>query len=176
MRPEQQRWGGALWWRDVGWKGALQQLFNLHEDGAGAGPRLDQAAIDVLPAFPYRDLLAGAAAAGGKRQFDCAVCLCEFDGDDRLRLLPLCGHAFHAACIDTWLRSSSTCPLCRTALSSRAIATAAAAVADTSAQLDVEEQEASDEAVRSVVLSVRLGWLQLLRDKLSESVPSPVTC
>ncbi|KAL5201285.1 hypothetical protein ABZP36_035639 [Zizania latifolia] len=142
----------------------LQQLFSLHEDGAGAGPGLDQAAIDALPAFPYRDLLAGAAAAaaaGGKRQFDCAVCLCEFDGDDSLRLLPLCGHAFHAACIDTWLRSSSTCPLCRTALSSRAIAAAAAAVADTSAQPDVEEQkveqEASDEAARSVVLSVRLG-------------------
>ncbi|KAG8056602.1 hypothetical protein GUJ93_ZPchr0002g25213 [Zizania palustris] len=142
----------------------LQQLFSLHEDGAGTGPGLDQAAIDALPAFPYRDLLAGTAAAvaaGGKRQFDCAVCLCEFDGDDRLRLLPLCGHAFHAACIDTWLRSSSTCPLCRTALSSRAIAAAAAAIADTSAQPDVEEQKveqvASDEAARSVVLSVRLG-------------------
>ncbi|KAL5224514.1 hypothetical protein ABZP36_011153 [Zizania latifolia] len=138
--------------------------FFSSSDEAGAGPGLDQAAIDVLPAFPYRDLLAGAAvaaAARGKRLFDCAVCLCVFDDDDRLRLLSLCGHAFHAACIDTWLCSSSTCPLYRTALSSRSIAAPGAAVADTSAQPDVEEQkveqEASDEAARSVVLSVRLG-------------------
>ncbi|XP_040383552.1 RING-H2 finger protein ATL46-like [Oryza brachyantha] len=143
----------------------LQQLFNLHEDGAGAGPGLDQAAIDALPAFTYCELLAGAAAkgaaAGTKRQFDCAVCLCEFDGEDRLRLLPLCGHAFHAACIDTWLRSSSTCPLCRAALSARALAAAAAAAAE---QPDIEEQKleqqqdaASDDSASSVVLSVRLG-------------------
>lgn len=154
----------------------LQQLFSLHEDGAGgAGPGLDQAAIDALPAFTYAELLAGAAApngggGNGKRQFDCAVCLCEFDGGDRLRLLPLCGHAFHAACIDTWLRSSSTCPLCRAALSARALAALAAAAADTPAaaqhrQPDVEDQKLdhhhppppSDEPATSFVLSVRLG-------------------
>ncbi|KAF0914827.1 hypothetical protein E2562_031930 [Oryza meyeriana var. granulata] len=149
----------------------MYAYYCLHEDGAGGGPGLDQAAIDALPAFTYGELLAGAAAKGaaaggnGKRQFDCAVCLCEFDGDDRLRLLPLCGHAFHAACIDTWLRSSSTCPLCRAALSPRALA--AAAAADTSAAPpDIEEQKleqqetASDEGASSVVLSVRLGWFK----------------
>ncbi|TYH99723.1 hypothetical protein ES332_A11G085700v1 [Gossypium tomentosum] len=29
------------------------------------------------------------------------------------RLLPLCCHAFHTHCIDTWLTSNQTCPLCR---------------------------------------------------------------
>ncbi|KAJ0984579.1 hypothetical protein J5N97_002935 [Dioscorea zingiberensis] len=44
---------------------------------------------------------------------DCAVCLAEFrDGED-LRLLPKCSHAFHLPCIDTWLRSRVSCPLCR---------------------------------------------------------------
>ncbi|XP_039144256.1 E3 ubiquitin-protein ligase RING1-like [Dioscorea cayenensis subsp. rotundata] len=44
---------------------------------------------------------------------DCAVCLTEFrDGED-LRLLPKCSHAFHIPCIDTWLRSRVSCPLCR---------------------------------------------------------------
>ncbi|CAN6221987.1 unnamed protein product [Urochloa humidicola] len=85
----------------------LQQLFHLHDAG------LDQDVIDALPVFLYREVVGGAAA---KEPFDCAVCLCEFAGDDRLRLLPLCGHAFHIDCIDTWLLSNSTCPLCRCAL------------------------------------------------------------
>lgn len=80
----------------------LQELFHLHDSG------LDQAFIDALPVFAYREVI-----GGNKEPFDCAVCLCEFDGEDRLRLLPVCGHAFHLQCIDTWLLSNSTCPLCR---------------------------------------------------------------
>ncbi|KAG6520898.1 RING-H2 finger protein ATL46-like [Zingiber officinale] len=86
----------------------LQQLFHQHDSG------LDQAFIDALPVFLYTDL------AGSKEEpFDCAVCLCEFDAaaGDELRLLPACGHAFHLSCIDTWLLSNSTCPLCRASLS-----------------------------------------------------------
>ncbi|GAA0149907.1 ubiquitin-protein ligase [Lithospermum erythrorhizon] len=79
----------------------LHQLFNLHDSG------LDQAFIDALPVFIYKDLM------GDKEPFDCAVCLCEFSKQDKLRLLPLCSHAFHMECIDTWLLSNSTCPLCR---------------------------------------------------------------
>ncbi|KAL4340287.1 hypothetical protein GQ457_08G005930 [Hibiscus cannabinus] len=44
---------------------------------------------------------------------DCSVCLSEFVEDESLRLLPKCNHAFHVPCIDTWLNSHSTCPLCR---------------------------------------------------------------
>ncbi|PNT76939.1 hypothetical protein BRADI_1g55913v3 [Brachypodium distachyon] len=29
------------------------------------------------------------------------------------RVLPWCGHVFHVECVDTWLRSHATCPLCR---------------------------------------------------------------
>ncbi|KAI4375319.1 hypothetical protein MLD38_013202 [Melastoma candidum] len=82
----------------------LQQLFHLHDSG------LDQAVIDSLPVFQYREIV------GLKEPFDCAVCLCEFCEKDKLRLLPGCSHAFHINCIDTWLLSNSTCPLCRGAL------------------------------------------------------------
>ncbi|KAJ4874921.1 RING-H2 finger protein ATL54 [Raphanus sativus] len=44
---------------------------------------------------------------------DCPVCLNEFQEDESLRLLPKCNHAFHITCIDTWLRSHTSCPLCR---------------------------------------------------------------
>ncbi|KAL6990319.1 RING-H2 finger protein atl46, partial [Sarracenia purpurea var. burkii] len=79
----------------------LQQLFHLHDSG------LDQAFIDALPVFLYKEIV------GAKEPFDCAVCLCEFSEKDKLRLLPMCSHAFHINCIDTWLLSNSTCPLCR---------------------------------------------------------------
>uniref|UniRef100_J3MCQ6 RING-type E3 ubiquitin transferase n=1 Tax=Oryza brachyantha TaxID=4533 RepID=J3MCQ6_ORYBR len=76
-------------------------------------PIQHKAFIDALPVFAYREIVVGGGGDGDKEPFDCAVCLCEFDAEDRLRLLPLCGHAFHLHCIDTWLLSNSTCPLCR---------------------------------------------------------------
>ncbi|KAF3333797.1 RING-H2 finger protein ATL65-like protein [Carex littledalei] len=44
---------------------------------------------------------------------DCAVCLFEFEDNGYIRTLPYCSHAFHVECIDVWLRSHATCPLCR---------------------------------------------------------------
>ncbi|KAD4982640.1 hypothetical protein R6Q59_002259 [Mikania micrantha] len=64
-------------------------------------------ALDSLPVFTFSSLTG--KIAGG----DCAVCLSKFEGVDQLRLLPLCCHAFHADCIDMWLKSNLTCPLCR---------------------------------------------------------------
>uniref|UniRef100_A0A7N1A385 RING-type E3 ubiquitin transferase n=1 Tax=Kalanchoe fedtschenkoi TaxID=63787 RepID=A0A7N1A385_KALFE len=44
---------------------------------------------------------------------DCSVCLGDFQEDETLRQLPNCRHAFHIQCIDTWLKSHTSCPLCR---------------------------------------------------------------
>ncbi|XP_055814831.1 RING-H2 finger protein ATL54-like [Solanum dulcamara] len=44
---------------------------------------------------------------------ECSVCLSEFQEDETLRILPMCNHAFHIPCIDTWLRSHTNCPMCR---------------------------------------------------------------
>ncbi|KAG0554572.1 hypothetical protein M758_12G105200 [Ceratodon purpureus] len=84
--------------------GQLQHLFHLHDAG------VEQVFIDTLPVFSYGSI------RGLKDSADCAVCLTEFGDDDRLRLLPKCKHAFHLECIDTWLLSNSTCPLCRRSL------------------------------------------------------------
>ncbi|XP_057446252.1 E3 ubiquitin-protein ligase ATL6-like [Lotus japonicus] len=56
-----------------------------------------------------------AAKAGNRRPVaaECAVCLGEFEGPDALRVLPKCGHVFHPGCIDMWLASHVTCPVCR---------------------------------------------------------------
>lgn len=46
----------------------------------------------------------------------CAVCLGEFNNNDKVRVLPQCNHVFHPPCIDAWLSSHVTCPVCRTNL------------------------------------------------------------
>ncbi|XP_057732020.1 E3 ubiquitin-protein ligase ATL4-like [Arachis stenosperma] len=66
--------------------------------------------IDSLPLFTFSSVTRRSSAA------DCAVCLSKFRNDDLLRLLPICCHAFHAECIDTWLQSNLSCPLCRSAI------------------------------------------------------------
>lgn len=66
--------------------------------------------IDSLPLFSFSSVTRRSSAAADG---DCAVCLCKFKPHDLLRLLPLCCHAFHAECIDTWLQTNRTCPLCR---------------------------------------------------------------
>nr|ACG46789.1 RNA recognition motif containing protein [Zea mays] len=52
--------------------------------------------------------LAGAAA-------ECAICLAEFADGDAVRVMPACGHGFHARCIERWLAEGrrSSCPTCR---------------------------------------------------------------
>ncbi|URE06833.1 E3 ubiquitin-protein ligase [Musa troglodytarum] len=50
----------------------------------------------------------------GRGALECAVCISEFADDEALRLLPGCCHVFHPDCIDAWLASHITCPVCRT--------------------------------------------------------------
>ncbi|CAL4898114.1 unnamed protein product [Urochloa decumbens] len=81
---------------------------------AAAGDEDTELLIASLPLFT----MASALAALPKNSPDCAVCLSAFEPEDWLRLLPACRHAFHAACIDAWLRTSPACPICRAAVSS----------------------------------------------------------
>ncbi|GJN33734.1 hypothetical protein PR202_gb22357 [Eleusine coracana subsp. coracana] len=84
--------------------------------GAGAGARsrrqrgLDAAVLETFPTMAYADVKEHKAVKGA---LECAVCLSEFDDDETLRLLPKCSHVFHPDCIDTWLASHVTCPVCR---------------------------------------------------------------
>lgn len=47
---------------------------------------------------------------------ECPICLGEFMDGEKVRVLPQCNHKFHVSCIDTWLRSHSSCPNCRHSL------------------------------------------------------------
>ncbi|KAA8528320.1 hypothetical protein F0562_035675 [Nyssa sinensis] len=96
----------------------LAQSFTLAADGFGSGRRwrraaprgLDPVIIDSFPTFIYSQVK---GLKIGKGALECAVCLNEFDDDESLRLLPKCCHVFHPSCIDAWLLSHITCPVCR---------------------------------------------------------------
>ncbi|KAF7066268.1 hypothetical protein CFC21_072282 [Triticum aestivum] len=112
-------------------------------DGAGAPERdqsraaaaatarrfgLGRAAIDALPTFAYGDdggdvdLESGGDTA-------CSVCLEDLRAGETVRRLPACMHVFHVECIDMWLHSHRSCPLCRCDLSPpRKVVTKAPAV------------------------------------------------
>ncbi|KAF8700673.1 hypothetical protein HU200_034022 [Digitaria exilis] len=85
---------------------------------AAAMPALPRKGIEVealrkLPTVAFSE--EGAEEEGDERP-ECAICLAEFASGDEVRVLPPCGHAFHVACVDTWLLCTSTCPSCRSAL------------------------------------------------------------
>jgi len=66
----------------------------------------EQALIDLIP------LERGCSCSSGADAESCAVCLNDFEDGDVMRRLP-CGHAFHCACVDNWLKRNKACPLCR---------------------------------------------------------------
>jgi hypothetical protein len=88
---------------------------------AAARRGLRKKALRALPSLAYEDAVAARAGAGdgdGAAEVlpECAICLSEFAPREEVRVLPQCGHAFHVACIDTWLAAHSSCPSCRRVL------------------------------------------------------------
>ncbi|XP_062221943.1 E3 ubiquitin-protein ligase ATL31-like [Phragmites australis] len=75
---------------------------------------LDAEVIETFPTMKYAEAKALRVGKGGA--LECAVCLSEFEDEERLRLLPKCSHAFHPDCIGEWLASHVTCPVCRSNL------------------------------------------------------------
>ncbi|CAN6337897.1 unnamed protein product [Urochloa humidicola] len=73
-------------------------------------------AITALPVFVVHRSSsdgAGSSAEAAAAAAECAICIAEFSDGEEGRLLPRCGHRFHARCVDAWFRFHTTCPLCR---------------------------------------------------------------
>ncbi|RCV18454.1 hypothetical protein SEVIR_3G321200v4 [Setaria viridis] len=67
---------------------------------------LSQEDVEAIPAFEYQ-------RKKGVPAEQCAVCINVVRDGETVRRLPACGHAFHAPCVDGWLRAHATCPMCR---------------------------------------------------------------
>ncbi|XP_019088191.1 PREDICTED: putative RING-H2 finger protein ATL36 [Camelina sativa] len=66
--------------------------------------------IESFPSFLYTDVKRLKIGKGG---VECPICLKEFEDEETLRWMPPCSHTFHSNCIDVWLSSQTTCPVCR---------------------------------------------------------------
>ncbi|KAM1772274.1 hypothetical protein ACFX15_046145 [Malus domestica] len=73
---------------------------------------LEPSVIAALPIFVFTR--AGGRDGRDDNAIECAVCLSMLEDEEMARLLPNCKHSFHAECIDKWLSSHTTCPICRT--------------------------------------------------------------
>ncbi|XP_040989614.1 RING-H2 finger protein ATL29-like [Juglans microcarpa x Juglans regia] len=71
---------------------------------------LDPSLIQSFPTIVYSSVKDFRKEKYG---LECAICLVEFEDDSLLRLLTVCYHVFHQECIDLWLESHKTCPVCR---------------------------------------------------------------
>ncbi|VFQ69064.1 unnamed protein product [Cuscuta campestris] len=87
---------------------SVRQALSLRRRAAARG--LDASVIETFPTFSYAEVKDHKI---GKGALECAVCLNEFEDDETLRLIPKCDHVFHPECIDAWLESHVTCPVCR---------------------------------------------------------------
>ncbi|KAH0843446.1 hypothetical protein BRARA_B03540 [Brassica rapa] len=99
---------------------------------------LDAEMLETFPTFVYSEVKTQKI---GKGALECAICLNEFEDDETLRLLPKCDHVFHPHCIDAWLKSHVTCPVCRTNLAEQEQTTAGPVEPEVVTEIDLESQQ-----------------------------------
>ncbi|GMH12638.1 hypothetical protein Nepgr_014479 [Nepenthes gracilis] len=80
----------------------------------GTGTAFQGADPSFLRPLPVHAYDAGAKQGMMEMESDCAICLSEFEEGQYVKVIPFCRHVFHMSCIDAWLSSQVTCPLCRT--------------------------------------------------------------
>ncbi|KAK4359800.1 hypothetical protein RND71_022029 [Anisodus tanguticus] len=68
----------------------------------------------ALKAFPVITYTTELKHSGIDSQ--CVICLSKFAVREKIKVLPKCNHEFHVKCIDKWLNSHSSCPICRRCL------------------------------------------------------------
>ncbi|KAF7829971.1 RING-H2 finger protein ATL11-like [Senna tora] len=137
---------------------------------------LDSDIIDTFPTFMYS---AVKRLKIGKSSLECAVCLNEFQEQETLRFIPKCSHVFHTHCIDLWLSSHSTCPVCRANLSSHD-ASSSIQIADSDIPFPTSQSEEENERDTMMMNLVNgnqrsrgFGWLLPRSHSTGHSVVSP---
>nr|XP_043635119.1 RING-H2 finger protein ATL66 [Erigeron canadensis] len=74
---------------------------------------LDSAMINSLPITLHHRPSTDSETAS---EAECCICLGVFEEGEKVKVLPICCHAYHCECVDKWLTTHSSCPICRAAL------------------------------------------------------------
>ncbi|KAK4785630.1 hypothetical protein SAY86_002319 [Trapa natans] len=70
-------------------------------------------AVSSLLSHHERSIAIASAAAAGRKDKECTICLSKMEVGEGIRELQ-CSHIFHGTCLDRWLGYSRlSCPLCR---------------------------------------------------------------
>ncbi|KAG2494677.1 hypothetical protein HYH03_007193 [Edaphochlamys debaryana] len=107
------------------------------------------AAAGVAPPLPGAVAPAAVAADADDDEPQCTVCLCEYEEGERITQLP-CKHDFHSTCINKWLQTHSTCPICRVSLLPEPTPEELAAAANAAAAAAAGGGDAGDQAAAAV--------------------------
>ncbi|XP_031288014.1 RING-H2 finger protein ATL7-like [Pistacia vera] len=95
--------------RRVDWASLRMRSSLQNNDLSRAEMGLKKELREMLPIIIYKESFS-------IKDTQCSVCLADYQAEDKLQQIPACGHAFHMDCIDHWLATHTTCPLCRLSL------------------------------------------------------------
>ena len=88
------------------------ERYQLLQETNKKPPGLTKEALDSLPLEVFSSEEVDVERKLSRESRDCSICLDSFRDEDVLTRLP-CGHRFHLACLDPWVRTCGDCPYCR---------------------------------------------------------------
>jgi hypothetical protein len=91
-----------------------RKCFWPHTETEAVPRKADGATPEMVQALPLRKV------TPEDPLLKCSICLEHMEPGTEVRTLP-CDHFYHAACVDSWLKQKSSCPMCRGGISTREI-------------------------------------------------------
>ncbi|KAI4302899.1 hypothetical protein MLD38_038594 [Melastoma candidum] len=89
-------------------EGRGQQQQRVDRNGTG----MDSPALASYPKMKISEKVPSQLRGSGDDDA-CPICLLDYRPSDTVKIIPECDHYFHEDCLDRWLRTKATCPLCR---------------------------------------------------------------